>query len=151
MAHTHIRVRQAIRRGESLLGRPYSQENRGTTMDAGQFDCSSFIGTIWEVPGAPATPGMVAAYTAAGFDHYIYGQTFLKKGDILVYNGPNGGAGDDGHTCMIYDDGYNIIQSTGSFGVRITQFYDYGWQDILRGSGGIQIVEWTGENPWRKY
>lgn len=149
MAHTIIKVDQAIRRGEQLLGRPYSQQNRGTTMDAGQFDCSSFIGTIWAVPGAPATPGMVAAYTAAGFDHYAYGSVPLKKGDILVYNGPHGGAGDDGHTCMIYNNSLAIIQSTGGVGVRITPgFYDCGWQDILRGSGGLYIVHWTGKNPF---
>ena len=144
MAHTAIRVNQAIQRGLSLLGTPYSQQQRGTYMGAPFYDCSSFIGTIWGISSCPATPGMVGVYTAAGFDHYAYGSVPLKKGDILVYNGPHGGAGDDGHTCMIYTDGLGILESTGGVGVRTTGFYDYGWQDILRGSGGLYIVHWTG-------
>lgn len=148
MAHTAIRVNQAIERGLSLLGTPYSQQQRGTYMNAPFYDCSSFIGTIWGIYSCPATPSMVKVYTDAGFDHYDYGSVSLKKGDILVYNGPHGGAGDDGHTCMIYTDGLGILESTGSVGVRTTGFYDYGWQHILRGSGGIYIIKWTGEGAF---
>lgn len=144
MAHTSIKVNQALRRAGYILNRHpgYSMENRGTYLDAPFFDCSSFVGTVWDVPGRPATPSMASVYAANGFDVYAYGSVNLKKGDILVYNGPSGGAGADGHTCMIWNDSLNIIESTGGIGVRVTGFYYYGWQIVIRGQSGIDIVRW---------
>ena len=157
MARTVIKLNQAIKRAQYILDRHpgYSMENRGTHLDAPMFDCSSFVGTVWDVwdaPGhRPATPNMAAAYRAAGFDVYTYGDTRsygrLKKGDILVHNGAQGGAGADGHTAMIWIDG-GIIESTGGIGVHTTRFYEYNWQIVIRGQGGIEIVKWTGQNPW---
>ena len=92
---------------------------------------------------------------------YVYSSWFLalwkrnsfKQGDILVYNGPSGGEGADGHTAMVYDKAATIlIYCTGSSnGVVIGNgVYYFGWQDILRGSSAIEIVRWTGQNPWHK-
>lgn len=132
MAHTVIKLNQALKRAQHILDRHpgYSMPQRGNYLDAPFFDCSSFVGTVWDVwdgPGhRPATPGMEAAYRAAGFDVFSYGDTAsykkLKKGDILVHNGPSGGEGADGHTAMIWIDG-GIIESTGGIGVHTTGFY----------------------------
>ena len=158
MARTTYTVNQAINRGLYIYNRhpTYSMENRGSTLNAPSFDCSSFIGTIWGIGyGAwpPATPSMVSVYTAAGFQHYTRGQVSLKKGDILVYNGPSGGQGADGHTAMVYNSAATqLIECTGSAnGVVIGNSpYYFGWQDILRGRSGIEIVRWTGQHPWHK-
>lgn len=151
MAHTRIKLNQAFRRADYILSRNpgYSMENRGTYLDAPAFDCSSFVGTVWDVPGRPATPSMAAVYAANGFDVFPWGVP-LKKGDILVYNGPSGGEGADGHTAMIYKNTGLIIESTGGIGVRVTGFYYYNWQIVIRGQSGIEIVKWTGQNPWHK-
>ena len=153
MARTVIKLNQAIKRAQYILDRHpgYSMENRGTHLDAPMFDCSSFVGTVWDVPGRPATPSMATIYAQNGFAVYTYGDTRsygkLKKGDILVHNGAQGGAGADGHTAMIWIDG-GIIESTGGIGVHTTRFYEYNWQIVIRGQGGIEIVKWTGQNPW---
>lgn len=155
MARTQYTVRQALARALYIYKRhpTYSMEARGSTLDAGSFDCSSFIGTVWGVGyGAwpPATPSMVATYTAVGFQHYGRG-TPLKQGDILVYNGPSGGEGADGHTAMVYDKACTqLIECTGSAnGVTIGNgVYYFGWQDILRGTSGIQIARWTGQGAF---
>ena len=97
MARTKIKLNEAFKRAEHILNNHpgYSMENRGTTLDAPFFDCSSFVGTVWDVPGRPATPSMASVYAANGFEVYAFGTVALKKGDILVYNGPSGGAGAD--------------------------------------------------------
>ena len=157
MAHTAIKVRQALERAMFIYNRhpSYSQQNRGNTLYDGAYDCSSFVGVCWGVGYGgwpPATPSMVNIYTAAGFDHFGRG-TPLKQGDILVYNGQHGGAGDDGHTAMVYDKAATmLIECTGSAnGVVIGNSpYYFGWQDILRGSRANVPVRWTGEHPWHK-
>lgn len=140
-------VNEVIRRGKQILARhpTYSQEARGTTMDAAQYDCSSFMGVINGIPSCPATPSMVQVYTAAGYIHYRYGSVTLKKGDVLVWNKPGtSGQGDNGHTAM-YIGNNQLIQCTGGVGVQICGFYDYiGWQDILRNpKSGVYITKWT--------
>lgn len=152
MAHTTIKVNGAIRRALYIYNRhpTYSMEARGSTLDAGSFDCSSFIGTVWGVGyGAwpPATPSMASVYRNYGFDVFTFGDTAsygrLRKGDILVYNGPSGGEGADGHTAMMYNDSV-LIECTGSAnGVVIgnSPFY-LGWQIMIRGSRGISITSW---------
>jgi hypothetical protein len=84
-------VNEVISRGKQILARhpTYSQKNRGVTMNDSSYDCSSFMGVIngvGEGSWPPATPGMVRAYTAAGYIHYGYGSVSLKKGDVLVWN-----------------------------------------------------------------
>lgn len=163
MARTQYKVKQALARAvyiHNRIPRPtYSMGDdggvRGSTLDAPSYDCSSFIGTVWGIGYGgwpPATPSMVAMYTAAGFQHYTRG-TPLKQGDILVYNGPSGGEGADGHTAMVYDKACTqLIECTGSAdGPCIGNWvYYFGWQDILRGSSAIEPVKWTGRNPWVK-
>lgn len=141
-------VDEVIKRGKFILARhpTYSQDARGANMFASQYDCSSFMGVIngvGEGGWPPATPGMVAAYTASGYIHYIYGLVTLKKGDILVWNKPGtSGQGDNGHTAM-YIGGGQLIQCTGGIGVRICPFYNLGWQDVLRNPrSGLYITKW---------
>ena len=79
---------QAIKNAATIIayGPSYSQPNRGTYIGAPQFDCSSFVGTCYNVPGRPWTGGMVPIYTAYGFKHLPFmGLQGLKRGDVLVW------------------------------------------------------------------
>ena len=102
-------VNTVISRGRQIISRhpTYSQPNRGTTMYASQYDCSSFIGVINGVPGCPATPDMVAEYTAQGYKHRTYtGLSNLRKGDVVVWNkSGTTGYGNSGHTAMSISKG----------------------------------------------
>lgn len=144
-------VQQVIQRGYQIINRhpTYSQPNRGNSMDSPQYDCSSFMGTINGVgEGAwpPATPSMVAKYTAAGYIHSSYtGMSNLKKGDILVWNkSGTSGQGSNGHTGMYIGNGF-IMEMTGR-GANTNPFYEtfsngQKWQDVLRNPrNGIYLV-----------
>ena len=98
-------VRQAIQKGKEIIQRhpSYSMEYRNANNEFGtSFDCSSFIGTIWDVPGCPTTPIMKTEYPKYGFQLYTYGQVQLKVGDILVHDTGNPDKDHIGHTMMIY-------------------------------------------------
>ena len=144
MANTKVTVEQAIRKGEEIVYHTiphpgYSMEDR---VGPRNYDCSGFMGVIWQVPGAPATAIMVEEYPKYGFDHYIFGQVALKKGDILVH--PT--VGDNiGHTAMVYDNSVSrLIESHGGFGPDVRGFWGGNgyWQHVLRGSGGLYIDKW---------
>lgn len=145
MANTIVTVDQAIKKGEQIINRKphptYSMENR---TGPNSYDCSGFMGVIWGIPGAPATPSMVSVYTQHGFDHYKYhGQEGLQRGDILVWNKPGtSGSGANGHTAMYYGNGKYMQSSTGGPQISTRNRY-LGWQDILRGSSGVYIVSFT--------
>ena len=151
MANTRYNVEQAINRGNIIISHHpgYSMEQRGYGLDAPYYDCSSFIGSCWGISSIPATPSMVSVYTAAGFDHYRFSSVEgnLQRGDILIYNGPGGGAGADGHTTMYIGNG-QVMQARGTAsGVGIFTYSRYVhegvWQDVLRGTGGIFIKSWN--------
>lgn len=64
-------------------------DNRGTTLYASAYDCSSFQGVINGIDSCPATPSMASVYTAAGYIQLSFpGIANLKQGDVLVYNKP---------------------------------------------------------------
>ena len=141
MANTKVTVEQAIAEGEEIVSRHpgYSMEDR---VGPNNYDCSGFMGVIWEVPGAPPTASMVAEYPKYGFEHYYFGQVALKKGDILVHPTV---AGRIGHTAMVYDSNISqLIESWGHHGPGIRGLWglDSYWQHILRGSGGLYIDKW---------
>lgn len=143
MANTTVTVDQAIKAGEAIVYRvPHPGYSMVDRTGPDNYDCSGFMGVIWQVPGAPATANMVEEYPKYGFDHYIYGSVSLKKGDILVH--PTVGE-NIGHTAMVYDDSISqLIESHGGYGPDIRGFWgDNGyWQHILRGSGGFYIDRW---------
>ena len=144
MANTKVTVNQAIKAGEAIVYRDphpgYSMDNR---LGPDSYDCSGFMGTIWQVPGAPATASMVEEYPKYGFDHYTYGSVTLKKGDILLY--PTVGE-NIGHTAMVYNDSISQLiecHSGSNPGPDIRGFWgDSKWTDVLRGSGGFYIDKW---------
>lgn len=149
-----VSVSQAIQNAATIIAYhpSYSMQNRGTYIGAPSFDCSSFVGTCYNVPGRPATPSMVSIYTSYGFQHLPFtGLGNLKKGDVLVYNGPSGGEGADGHTAMYVGNG-TFAEASGCGGcytVAHAGVHGSIWQDVLRGFQLIP-VKWTGQNPWRK-
>lgn len=141
MANTRVTVEQAIAEGERIISTHpgYSMEDR---VGPNNYDCSGFMGVIWQVPGAPATASMVEEYPKYGFDHYTYGSVSLKKGDILVH--PTVGE-NIGHTAMVYNDSATqTMESWGGHGpgIRNWTYSDGYWQHILRGSGGFYIDKW---------
>jgi cell wall-associated NlpC family hydrolase len=154
MANTAVTVDEAIARGQNIInylkavygGRDnYSQSDRVGAN--GHYDCSGFMGVIWKIPGAPATPSMVSVYTQHGFDHYKVGKVSLQRGDILVWNKPGpSGAGNYGHTAMWLGDGL-YMESTRSIYGRGPQIGRASagtpFQDILRGSSGVYITSFT--------
>ncbi len=151
MANTEYTVQQAIERGRIIISHhpSYSMEKRGYGLDKAYYDCSSFIGSCWGISSIPATPSMVRIYKSHGFDHYKYkdiGRSGLRRGDILVYNGPSGGAGADGHTAMYIGDGKTMEAKGKARGVGIFTFSSsvHGsiWQDVLRGTDGPTIQKW---------
>lgn len=149
MARPPYSVEQVINRGYSIIARhpTYSQPNRGSTMNAAQYDCSSFMGTINGV-GVPATPSMVGVYTSYGYQHLKYsGMGALRKGDVLVWNkGGTSGSGNNGHTAMYIGNG-QLMQMSGS-GAHVCGFYatfknGESWQDVLRNTNsGIFLIRW---------
>ena len=147
-------VQEVIERGWQIINKnkpTYSQENRGSTMNASQYDCSSFMGTIngvGEGGWPPATPDMKQRYQEAGYIWYPYVPEAwwqqLKKGDVLVYNKPNtSGYGNDGHTAMYIGGGQQMEMRGAGAGVwHMSERPNY-WQDILRNPrSGIYIKKW---------
>lgn len=145
MANTRVTVEQAIAKGEEIISRHpgYSMEDR---VGPNNYDCSGFMGVIWDVPGRPDTANMVAEYPKHGFEHYSYGSVSLKKGDILLYTAiysETGAIIEYGHTVMIYDDSIShFIESYGRHGPGIREIWPGRWTDVLRGSGGLYIDKW---------
>lgn len=152
MARPPFSVNQVIQRGYQIMARhpTYSMPNRGTDMNAAQYDCSSFMGTINGIYSCPATPSMVEVYKGYGYTHLSFsGVGNLKKGDVLVYNKPGtNGAFANGHTAMYIGNG-TLMEMVGNArgGCRTAPFYEYtigNWQDVLRNPrGGIFIEHWT--------
>lgn len=150
MANTEYTVQQAIERGNIIISHhpSYSMDRRGYGLNESFYDCSSFIGSCWGISSVPATPFMVRVYKSHGFDHYKYkdiGKKGLRRGDILVYNGPSGGAGPDGHTAMYIGDDKTMEARGGDWGIGIFTFrvnvHKSVWQDVLRGTDGIYITK----------
>lgn len=150
MGKTAYNVEQAISRGDIIISHHpgYSMEQRGYGLNAPYYDCSSFVGSCWGISSIPATPYMVSVYTAAGFDHFAFSavEGNLQRGDILVYNGPQGGSGADGHTTIYLGDG-RVMEARGTedgVGYFTYSRYVHGsvWQDVLRGTGGLFIKSW---------
>ena len=149
-----VTLQQAIARGQAIIASApyYSMQNRGTQVGAPAFDCSSFVGTCWNIPGRPATPGMQAIYNAHGFKSLSFAQVGLgglKKGDVLVYNGPDGGAGADGHTAWYVGNGLFMQASGGDapgggghYSAAYAGVHGSVWQLVLRPNVGIYIVKW---------
>ena len=142
---------QAIANARTIIayGPTYSMQNRGTYIGAPSFDCSSFVGTCYNVPGRPATPGMPSIYAAYGFKVLPFiGLGSLKRGDVLVYNGPAGGAGADGHTAMYIGDGL-FAEASGGEGPGSGGHYSAAyagvhgsiWQTVLR-PFSLYIKKW---------
>lgn len=149
MAMPPFTVDQVIKRGLQIVNRVphpgYSMDQRGYDMNAPFYDCSSFVGVINGIYSCPATPWMVVYYTGWGYIHLSFtGVANLKKGDIVVYNGPSGGAGADGHTAMYAGNGM-FLQCHGGYGPDYRGAWGDGyWQDVLRNPrGGITITHWN--------
>ena len=131
----------------------YSMQNRGYGLNAPYYDCSSFVGSCWQVAvnnWPPATPDMVRIYLQQGFTHFSYNYNILQRGDILVWNDPGtSGYGANGHTA-IYLGNDKIIEATANSaagpngGVIDTRGPDIlAWQDILRGDSRVKITNIT--------
>ena len=150
---TKLTATQAIKRGRQIITNhpTYSMEARGSAINSPCHDCSSFVGTCWDLPSRPATAVMKYYYTMAGPQWGfisipvpmggITSWKDLKKGDVLVmHRNP----GEPGHTCMYIGDG-QIMQMCLA-GALTRPFYltdGVPWTEVLRGRGGISIASWT--------
>ena len=144
MGRTPYTVEEAIKRGNQIINRRphpgYSMTNRGTTMDAPFYDCSSFMGVIWGVSECPPTGFMKETYERYNFKSFRYGTVPLMKGDILVWVNTSGKG--VGHTAMICNNNHDLMHSKGKVGPTITSFYlENRWTWILRGTGGFYILK----------
>lgn len=141
---------QVIQRGKEIVNRiphpTYSMANRGYTMFASAYDCSSFMGVINGIYSCPATPAMKDVYVAAGYIYLIFtGLGNLKKGDVLVYNKPGtSGFGAAGHTAMYAGNGM-FLECHGGYGPDYRPAWGNGyWQQVLRNPrSGIYITHFS--------
>lgn len=144
---TKLTVTQAIKRGYQIIANhpTYNMEFRGNDINSPFHDCSSFVGTCWNVPTKYATAAMPHYYPLQYGFILIKGIFIswkdLKKGDILVMHRNQG---EPGHTCMYVGNGKIIEMCTR--GAREINFHltdGVPWTEILRGRGGISIAHWT--------
>lgn len=150
-------VDQAIERATFVYHRvpkpTYNQNGRKCDLNASTYDCSSFIGTVWNISSIPSTFEMETVYLAThNFESFTYHQGFkFVQGDILVGNNRQDIKPDNGHTMMVFNEQANLfIQASGGLVPTLTGFYtpDYGWESVIRTLGDgpgkrIYIAGWT--------
>lgn len=153
-------VEQVIQRGYYIINRKnpptYSMPQRGSTLDAPHFDCSSFMGTIngvGEGGWPPATPSMKEQYAAHGYIPMPFNPVLVRKGDVLVYNKPGtDGAFANGHTAMfignVLKGDYRIMEMVGNYPGGNARdngsLYSRAWQWMLRNpKSGFYPIKWV--------